>query len=438
MFCNQCEQTQNSRGCTEIGVCGKDADMQSLQEILLYGVKGMAAYANHARRLGKTDESVSAFIEEALFATMTNVNFDMASLLELVLECGHKNLRVMEMLDAGHTEKFGTPTPTTVYEGTKAGPGILVTGHDLVDLADLLDQANGQGVNVYTHGEMLPAHSYPRLRAHPHLAGHFGGPWQNQQWEFPAFSGPIVATTNCILIPPETYKDRLFTTRITAVPGGNRIRTNDFSEVIALAKKSPPLPERKVRESTIGFHHSVVLGLADKVVAAVKAGDIKKFFVIGGCDGAEIGRNYYSKLAQAAPKESVIITLGCGKYRIRNLDFGTVAGLPRLLDMGQCNDAYGAVQVAVGLAKAFQCGVNDLPLSIALSWFEQKAVAVLLTLLALGVKGIRVGPLPPAFITPNVFKVLQEKFDLKLIEAEPPTSLYSLTMVPPTSASMPV
>lgn len=437
MFCNQCEQTQNGRGCTEIGVCGKDPDMQSLQEILLYGVKGMAAYANHARRLGKTDDAVNAFIEEALFATMTNVNFDMASLLELVLECGHKNLRVMELLDAGHTEKFGTPTPTTVVEGTRAGPGILVTGHDMVDLAQLLDQARGQGVNVYTHGEMLPAHSYPRLRAHSHLAGHYGGPWQNQQWEFPAFSGPIVATTNCVLIPPDSYKDRLFTTRITAVPGGKRLRTDDFSSVIEMAKKLPPLPERKVRESTIGFHHSVILGLADKVIDAVKAGAIKHFYVIGGCDGAELGRNYYNKLAQATPKESIIITLGCGKYRIRNHDYGTVAGLPRFLDMGQCNDAFGAIQVAVGLAKAFQCGVNDLPLSIVLSWFEQKAVAVLLTLLALGVKGIRVGPLPPAFVTPNVFKVLQEQFDLKLIEAEPPPSLISLATVPPASATMP-
>ena len=358
MFCDQCEQTQNGRGCTEIGVCGKDADTQSLQEILLYGVKGMAAYANHARRLGKTDESVSAFIEDALFATMTNVNFDMESLLELILECGRKNLRVMELLDAGHTEKFGTPTPTTVYEGTKAGPGILVTGHDLVDLADLLEQASGQGVNVYTHGEMLPAHSYPKLHAHPHLAGHYGGPWQNQQWEFPAFTGPIVATTNCILIPPDSYKDRLFTTRITAVPGGTRLKTNDFGSVIALAKKSKPLPERKVRESTIGFHHSVILSLADKVIEAVKSGAIKRFYVIGGCDGAEIGRNYYTKLAEATPNESIILTLGCGKYRIRNHDYGTVAGLPRFLDMGQCNDAFGAVQVAVGLAKAFQCSVR--------------------------------------------------------------------------------
>lgn len=426
MFCNQCEQTQGGRGCTEIGVCGKDPDMQSLQEILLYGVKGMAAYANHARRLGKSDEAVSAFIEEALFATVTNVNFDMESLFEMVLECGRQNVRVMQMLDEGHTERFGTPNPTTVYEGTKAGPGILVTGHDLVDLADLLEQAAGQGVNVYTHGEMLPAHSYPKLRAHPHLAGHYGGPWQNQLWDFPAFSGPIVATTNCVLIPPDSYKDRLFTTRITAVPGGKRLKTNDFSEVIAMAKKCPPLPERKVRESTIGFHHSVILSLADKVVDAVKSGEIKHFFLIGGCDGAELGRNYYTNLAHGTSNNSVILTLGCGKYRIRNQDYGTVAGLPRFLDMGQCNDAYGAVQVALGLAKAFDCGVNDLPLSIVLSWFEQKAVAVLLSLLALGVKGIRLGPVPPAFVSPNVFKVLQEKFDLKLTEAEPPRQLLQL------------
>ncbi|MBS0265567.1 MAG: hydroxylamine reductase [Planctomycetes bacterium] len=427
MFCNQCEQTQNGRGCTEVGVCGKDPDMQSLQEILLYGVKGMAAYAHHARRLGKSDESVSAFIEEALFATLTNVNFDLGSLLELVLECGQKNVRVMQLLDEGHTECFGTPQPTTVYEGTKAGPGILVTGHDMVDLGNLLEQAAGSGVNVYTHGEMLPAHSYPKLRAHSHLAGHFGGPWQNQQWDFPAFSGPIVGTTNCVLIPPDSYKDRLFTTRVTAVPGGTRLKTDDFSEVIAMAKRLPALPERKVRESTIGFHHSVILGLADKVVDAVKSGALKHFYVIGGCDGAELGRNYYTKLAQQVPQESVILTLGCGKYRIRNHDYGTVAGLPRLLDMGQCNDAYGAVQVALGLAKAFNCGVNDLPLSIVLSWFEQKAVAVLLSLLALGVKGIRLGPVPPAFVTPNVFKILQEKFDLKLIEAEPPRELVQLS-----------
>ncbi len=428
MFCNQCEQTQNGSGCTDIGVCGKDPDVQSLQEILLYGVKGMAAYAAHARRLGKSDENVSAFIEDALFATMTNVNFDIESLFEMVLECGRQNIRVMELLDEGHTEKFGLPEPTVVYEGTKEGPGILVTGHDLLDLADILEQSADQGVNVYTHGEMLPAHSYPELKKYPHLAGHYGGPWQNQQWEFPGFSGPIVATTNCVLIPSDSYADRLFTTRITAVPGGKRLTENDFSSVIELAMNSQPLPDNKVKESTIGFHHSVIMSHAGTIVDAVKAGDIKRFYLIGGCDGAESGRNYYTQLAEQAPEESVILTLGCGKYRIRDREYGTVAGLPRFLDMGQCNDAYGAVQVALALSKAFDCGVNDLPLEIVLSWFEQKAVAVLLSLLALDVKGIRLGPVPPAFVSPNVFAILQEKFDLKLIESEPPAELVQLTV----------
>ena len=426
MFCNQCEQTANGTGCVDIGVCGKDPDMQSLQETLLYGVKGMAAYAHHARRLGKTDDEVSAFIEEALFSTVTNVNFDLDSLLELVLECGRMNLKVMEMLDAAHTEKLGAPTPTTVYEGTKAGPGMWVTGHDVDDLADLLDQTAGTGVNVYTHGEMLPAHSYPKLREHEHLAGHFGTAWQNQAIEFTQFTGPILATTNCVLIPWESYRLRLFTTRVTAVPGAKRLNSNDFSEVIELAKQSPPLPDDHRRDSTIGFHHSAVLGLADQLVAAIKAGEIKHFYLVGGCDGAEEGRNYFTKVAQNAPPESMILTLGCGKYRIRDMDLGTLGGLPRLLDMGQCNDAYSAIKVAGALADAFDCGVNDLPLTLAISWFEQKAVAVLLSLLHLGVKGIRLGPAPPAFITPNVFKILQEKFDLKLTEAEPPQELFEL------------
>lgn len=426
MFCNQCEQTQNGTGCTDIGVCGKDEDMQSLQEILLYGVKGMAAYAHHARRLGKTDENVSAFIEEALFSTVTNINFDLESLLELVLECGRQNIRVMELLDEGHTERFGTPEPTTVYEGTKEGPGILVTGHDMLDLADLLEQTAGTGVNVYTHGEMLPAHSYPELRKHAHLAGHYGGPWQNQLWEFPLFSGPILGTTNCVLIPPDTYADRLFTNRVTAVPGGTRLEDNDFSAMIEMAKSCPPLPDNKVRESTIGFHHSVILGVAGQIVDAVKSGEIKRFYLIGGCDGAESGRNYYTQLAESTPDESIILTLGCGKYRIRNHDYGEVAGLPRLLDMGQCNDAYGAVQVALALSKAFDCSVNELPLEIVLSWFEQKAVAVLLSLLALDVKGVRVGPVPPAFVSPNVFRILQDRFDLKVTESSPPAELVQL------------
>jgi hydroxylamine reductase len=427
MYCNQCEQTAHGTACVDTGVCGKDPDMQSLQETLLYGVKGMASYAHHARRLGKTDEEINAFVEEALFATVTNVNFDMESLLELVLECGRINLKTMELLDQAHTERLGTPTPTTVYEGTKAGPGILVTGHDMADLVDLLDQSAGHGVNIYTHGEMLPAHSYPKLRAYPHLAGHYGGAWQKQKTEFSRFTGPVVATTNCILIPWDAYKDRLFTTRVTAVPGGKRLKTNDFSAVIEMAKQCQPLPDNKVGESTIGFHHSVITGLADKIVAAVKSGEIKQFFLIGGCEGAEPGRNYFSEFARATPKESVIMTLGCGKYRIRDHDYGTVAGLPRLLDMGQCNDAYGAIQVALALAGAFDCGVNDLPLTIILSWFEQKAVAVLLTLLHLGVTGIRIGPAAPAFLSPAVMKILQEKYDLQLIGTQPEADVIALT-----------
>ncbi len=419
MHCNQCEQTAHGVACTDVGVCGKDADVESLQETLLYGLKGMASYAHHARRLGKSDEAVSSFIEEALFATVTNVNFDIDSLLELVLECGRMNLRVMQLLDEGHRELFGDPSPATVYEGTKAGPGILITGHDLLDLYHLLQQVEGTDISVYTHGEMLPAHAYPKLRNHPNLAGHYGGAWQKQKVEFSKFSGPVLATTNCVLIPWDAYKGRLFTTRVTAVPGGRRLVASDFSEVIECARECQPLKEHHVADSQVGFHHGVIVGLADKIVEAVKKGEIGHFFLIGGCDGAEPGRNFYREFAESTPADSIILTLGCGKFRIRDYDYGTVAGLPRLLDMGQCNDAYGAIQVAVALANAFECGVNDLPLSIVLSWFEQKAVAVLLTLLYLDIKGIRIGPAKPAFFTDNVLAILQEKYDLQLIDADP-------------------
>jgi hydroxylamine reductase len=415
MFCNQCEQSFRSTGCEKSpGVCGKDEDIQSLEETLLYGLKGMCAYAHHARRLGKTDPEVDEFVERALFSTMTNVNFDLGAMLELVLECGEKNLKVMEMLDAAHTETYGAPRPATVAEGTKAGPGILVTGHDMKFLENLLAAVEGTDVMVYTHGEMLPAHMYPKLGDHPNLAGHFGDAWQKQKREFASFPGPIVANTNCVVIPDERYADRIFSIPPVAVPGGTVLEESDLSPLVEKARSCPPCEEEIVGESTVGFHHSVVATQLPALLEAAKSGALKHVFVIGGCDGAEPGRNYFSEFAQATPEDSFILTLGCGKYRIRNHDYGTHLGLPRLLDMGQCNDAYGAIKVAVALAEALDCGVNDLPLTLVVSWFEQKAVAVLLTLLHLGVKGVRIGPKPPAFVTPNVFAVLQERWNLQL------------------------
>jgi hydroxylamine reductase len=421
MYCDQCEQTFRGTGCVDMGVCGKNPDVESLQKILLYGLKGMASYKHHARRLGSTDAEVEAFIEEALFATVTNVNFDMESLLEMVMECGRMNLKTMQLLNDAHVRELGQPGPVEVEEGIQEGPGILITGHDMVDLKDLLEQSAGRGVNVYTHGEMLPAHMYPKLRAHPHLKGHFGDAWQKQRFEFERFGGPILGTTNCVLIPYEgsTYLERFHTTRATAVPGAHRIKDNDFSKVIDQALRIGPLKPTEVKKSTIGFHYTALLGMADAIVDAVKAGKIRHFYLIGGCDGAEPGRNYFSDFAKATPPDTVILTLGCGKYRIRGHDHGTIGvngtRVPRLLDMGQCNDAYGAIQVALALSKAFNVGVNELPLTLVISWFEQKAVAVLLTLLALGIKGIRLGPALPAFVSPNVLKILQEKFDLRPI-----------------------
>jgi hydroxylamine reductase len=415
MYCDQCEQTAKGVACTTLGVCGKNEDISSLQDTLIYGLKGIAAYAYHARELGSRDEQVDAFMHEALFSTVTNVDFDLNRFVGLVLKCGEMNLRVMELLNNAHVQKFGKPVPTQVDTGTKAGHGIVVTGHDLLDLYELLKQTEGKGINVYTHSEMLPAHGYPELKKFKHLVGNYGGAWQEQKKEFDEFPGAILATTNCVLIPKDSYKDRIFTTGITGVDGVKHINGRDFSAVIEAAKKLPPLGEQPGKQIMTGFHYTAVLGLADKIVAAVKAKKIRRFFLIGGCDGAKPGRNYYAQLAEMVPKDCVILTVACGKYRFNKLDFGTIDGIPRLIDVGQCNDAYSAIQIALALSKAFGCGVNDLPLSFVLSWFEQKAVAILLTLLYLGVKGIRIGPTPPAFLSPGVFKVLEQNFDLKLI-----------------------
>ncbi len=416
MFCYQCEQTAFGTGCTKQGVCGKDQDIQSLQDILLFGLKGMAAYAYHARELGARDEAIDAFTHEALFKTVTNVSFDLAQYIDLALKCGEMNLKAMEILDKAHTEKFGDPLPTKVNTGTKKGPGILVTGHDLLVLHKLLQQTQNSGINVYTHSEMLPAHAYPELKKFKHLAGNYGGAWQEQKKEFDSFPGAILANTNCILIPPQnSYLDRLFTTGITGIPGAIHISGDDFSVLINKAKSLSALPDTPGKTILTGFHHKAILGLAGKIVGLVKSKKIRHFFLIGGCDGAKPGRNYFAEFAEKVPKDCVILTLACGKYRFNKLEFGEIEGIPRLLDIGQCNNAYSAIQVALALSKAFNCTVNELPLSLVLSWFEQKAVAILLTLLYLGIKDIRIGPSLPAFITPNVLGVLQDKFAIKPI-----------------------
>ncbi len=416
MFCNQCQQTARGIACTVRGVCGKDEDVQSLMDTLLFGLKGIAAYAYHARLLGKTDPEVDAFIEEALFKTLTNVDFSQEDLWNTLMKAGMINLKVMQMLDAGNTEHFGLPEPTKVRTGTVKGPGILVTGHDLLDLEALLQQTQGTGVNVYTHGEMLPANAYPELKKYKNLIGNYGGAWQKQKKEFDEFGGPVLVTTNCVLIPPESYKERLYTTSVASVPGVKHIADRkDFSEIIEHAKRIGDLPERRGPDMLTGAHHKAVLSLAPVIIDAVKAGKVKHFFLVGGCDGATPGRDYYTQLAEKIPQDSVIMTLACGKYRFNDQEFGDIGGIPRLLDLGQCNDTYSAIVLAVELSKAFNVEVNDLPLSIVLSWFEQKAVAIVLTLLALGIRDVRVGPTLPAFITPNNWKLIQDKFGWKAV-----------------------
>jgi len=536
MFCYQCEQTAKGTGCTIQGVCGKDPTSAALMDLLLYATEGISMYAHRARELGATDANVNVFTLEALFSTVTNVDFDPERLRELLLKAaevrdtartlyqdacakvgqipeklvgpaawapaqdidglvkqaaevsitvrkervgdtiaglqdllmfglkgaaaymdhahvlgqdddfvyarfhealdflttesptvdqllpmclkaGELNLKAMELLDKGNTETYGHPVPTQVRIEPMKGKAILVSGHDLRDLELLIEQTQGKGINVYTHGEMLPTHAYPQLHAYAHLVGNYGGAWQEQQKEFDAFPGPILMTTNCIQRPRESYKARIFTTGLVAWPGVGHIGDDkDFSPVIEAALAADGFTENGPdKYITVGFGRDTVMGVAGTVIDAVKSGAVRHFFLIGGCDGAKPGRNYYTEFAQAVPDDCVILTLACGKYRFNKLDFGEIGGIPRLLDMGQCNDAYSAIQVAVALANAFECGVNDLPLSMVLSWYEQKAVAILLTLLYLGIKDIRLGPSLPAFLTPDVLNVLVENYAIKPI-----------------------
>ena len=535
MFCYQCEQTAKGTGCTIQGVCGKDAQTAALQDLLLYLTKGISMYAHRAGQLGARDREIDVFTIEALFSTVTNVNFDperlknlihkaseirekakalyetaakktgkstekpggpavlvpagdlaqlvkqdeefgvsgrkakfgedIAGLLELLtyglkgaaayadhahilgveddsvyasfhegldflttekytadeivgmsLKAGELNFKIMELLDKANTGAYGHPVPTKVRVEPVKGKAILVSGHDLKDLEELLKQTEGKGINIYTHGEMLPAHGYPKLKAYKHLVGNYGGAWQDQIKEFDKFPGAILMTTNCIQRPGASYINRIFTTGLVAWPNVEHVTRKDFSPVINAALAADGFKEDgSNQEILVGFGHNAVLGVADKVIDAVKSGKIKHFFLIGGCDGAKSGRNYYTDFAKKVPQDSVILTLACGKYRFNKLDFGAIDGIPRLLDIGQCNDAYSAIQIALALSKAFVLPVNELPLSLILSWYEQKAVAILLTLLYLGIKNIRLGPSLPAFVTPAVLSVLVENFNIKPI-----------------------
>ncbi|MFB2973184.1 hydroxylamine reductase [Aerosakkonema sp. BLCC-F183] len=394
----------------------KNVDIFSLKLTVLYGLKGLAAYAFHASELGQHDRDLDRFFHEVL-ANLDAVDKTLPEWLDLALKVGEMNLKAMALLDAGNTETFGHPTPTVVTLGTTIGKAILVSGHDLRDLKAILEQTAGTGIKVYTHGELLPAHGYPKLKqTYPHLYGHYGTAWQNQTHEFESFPGAIVMTTNCLMPPHESYKDRVFTLGPVGYPGLKHTSIRDISPIIQTAQELPGFQEECDRGTvTVGFARNTVLSVADTVIDGVKQGKIRHFFLVGGCDGAKPGRNYYTELVEKIPDDCIVLTLGCGKFRFFDKHLGEIGGIPRLLDMGQCNDAYSAIQVAVALANAFGINVNQLPLSLVLSWYEQKAIAVLLTLLYLGIQNIRIGPTLPAFFTPNVVKILSEKFNLKLI-----------------------
>jgi hydroxylamine reductase len=387
-------------------------DIVSLQEIIVYGIKGVAAYADHAAILGQKDQKVFDFIHEGLAATLDN-DKTADELLGLVLKCGEINLRAMELLDFGNTGAYGHPVPTEVPLGAKAGKAILVSGHDLKDLEIILKQSEGKGIHVYTHGEMLPCHGYPELKKYSHFYGHYGTAWQNQKKEFAEFPGAILMTTNCIQKPKEDYNENIFTTGLVGWPGVTHLADKDFTPVIDRALALPGFAEDTDKGTVmVGFARNAVMGVAGTIIEAVKNKDLRHFFLVAGCDGAKPGRNYYTEFVEKVPADCVVLTLACGKFRFFDKKLGDIGGIPRLLDVGQCNDAYSAIQIAVALADAFECGVNDLPLSMILSWYEQKAVAILLTLLYLGIKDIRLGPSLPAFITPNVLNILVEKFNI--------------------------
>lgn len=416
MFCYQCSQTAQGTGCTLKGVCGKEATVARLQDNLLFALKGISAYLYHAREMGYTDPEVDAFIERAFFSTLTNVNFDPAEYINLTVQAGEMNIRTMKLLKKAHIETFGEPEPTKVRTGTVKGHGILVTGHDLYMLDKLLQQVEGTDVFVYTHSEMLPAHGYPGLKKYKNLSGNLGRAWFDQRQLFAKYPMAILGTTNCFLIPRDEYKDRMFSAGPVHIPGVKHIEGYDFSQVIEKARSLPELPDEPGEyELTTGFSLSALLAHADKIKQLVVEGKIRRFFLVGGCDVPTRRSDYYREFVQKLPRDTVILTLACGKYRFNDIDLGDIEGIPRLIDLGQCNDAIVAIELAQALSDLFGVGVNDLPLTLVVSWMEQKAVAILWSLLALGIKGIYLGPTVPAWINEDMLKVLVDKYDIRLI-----------------------
>ncbi|WP_019419296.1 hydroxylamine reductase [Paenibacillus sp. OSY-SE] len=416
MFCHQCEQTPTG-GCKVVGVCGKDETIASLQDTIVFALKGIAAYATHARQLGYIDEEVDGITHEALYMTLTNSNFNVQEHLDMAMKVGGAAIRIMDVLDRAHTGHFGIPEPVTVPQNKIEGKSIVVTGHNLYALEELLKQTEGRGINIYTHSEMLPAHGYPALKKYPHLKGNIGKAWYDQRRLFEQYPGAILATTNCVMPIKGTYADRFFSYEVAGLEGVAKIVNDDFTPLIDRALALPAADVDSVQTLTTGYHHETVLGLAPEIIQAVKDGKIKHFFVIAGCDAPGKGGEYYRELATSLPNDTVILTTSCGKFRFNDVEYGTVAdtGIPRYIDLGQCNNSGSTVKIAQALADAFGCSVNELPVSIVLSWFEQKAVAILLGLFSLGIRDIRIGPKPPEFISEGVMNVLTDLFGLKLI-----------------------
>ncbi|AEG19159.1 hydroxylamine reductase [Methanobacterium paludis] len=416
MFCYQCSQTAQETACTVRGICGKNSTVARLQDNLLFSIKGIAAYLYHARELGYTDPEVDAFMEKGFYSTLTNVNFDAEDFLNLALEAGHMNIRTMQLLKKAHIETYGEPTPTEVRVGAVKGHGILATGHSMKAIEELLKQTEGTGINVYTHSELLPAHGYPGLRKYDHLVGQLGGAWFDQRNTFTKYPVAILGTSNCVLLPKNGYSDRMFTSGVAQLPGVQHIEGYDFTPLIEKAKSLPELEEEPGETVfTTGFGVSTVLSLADKIKELVEAGKIRHFFVVGGCDSPKPQATYYTEFVKKLPEDTVVLTLACGKYRFNDLQLGDIEGVPRLIDLGQCNDAIAGIEIVTALSTLFGLEINDLPITFILSWMEQKATAILWSLLSLGIKGMYLGPIIPAWANEDILKVLVENYDLKPI-----------------------